>query len=251
MLLKSAAEEVVDLALLDRAADELYRVAQEAKMTGPPPGAPAGWGASSNGVLAAAAMALRTGRAIGLLVRSGYGVEAAGFVRRLGEIAQHAAGCAQDPTGNYARNWGEGAGTAGKPSSAYMRGVTAPAAIRAKWGFLSQMEHANLRPYLNFMCAQDERGEVVHPVAPARHEAADALVLSSASWDLARTAAAVCKAYPMVDDGPTLRLAEELRTRLPASEARIDAWALAREQQMQPVEDAPNDESGPANSLPC
>lgn len=250
MLLESAVDEVVEVALLDRAADELFRVAGEAKMCSSPPGSPDGWGASSNGVLAAAAMALRTGRAIGLVVRSGYGVESAGLVRRLGEVAQHAAGCAQDPTGQYARNWGEGAGTAGKPSKAYMRGVTAPEGIRDKWGFLSQMEHANLRPYLNFMCAQDERGEVVHPVVPARHEAADALVLSSAAWDLARTAAAVCKTHPTLDDGPTLRLAEELVRRLPVSEARIDAWALARMQQMQPVESSGDGSSAP-DDAPC
>ncbi len=178
MLLKSAEDELPDVALLDRAGDELFRVSQAAKEAGPPAGAPAGWGASSNGVLAAAAMALRTGRAIGLLVRSGYGVEAAGLVRRLGEITQHAASCAQDPTGTYARNWGDGAGKAGKPSSAYVQGVTEPSAARVKWGFLSQMEHASLRPYLNLMCSHDERGEIVHPVAPARHEAADALVYS-------------------------------------------------------------------------
>ncbi|MCP9491536.1 MAG: hypothetical protein MSC31_16925 [Solirubrobacteraceae bacterium MAG38_C4-C5] len=241
MLLESAADDLADVAFLDRAGDELFLVAQEAKTTAPPAGAPAGWGASSNGVLAAAAMALRTGRAIGLLVRSGYGVEAAGLVRRLGEITQRAASCAQDPTGTYARNWGEGAGRAGKPSTAYMQGVTEPEAVRVKWSFLSQMEHANLRPYLNFMCSRDERGEIVHPVAPARHAAADALVLSSAALDLARTAAAVCKAHPHLDDGPTLELAEELRSRQAASDARIDAWVLARQQQMQPDAQAPDD----------
>ncbi len=203
-LINTAENELPELALLDRAGTELFRVAQEAKAGGPPAGAPAGWGASSNGVLAAAAMALRTGRAIGLLVRSGYAVEAAGLVRRLGEITQHAAGCARDPAGTYARNWGDGAGKAGKPSSAYMQGVTDPAPVRDKWGFLSQMDHANLRPYLNFMCSHDERGEIVHPVAPARHEAVDALVLSSAAWDLGRTAGAVCKAHPHLEDGPTL-----------------------------------------------
>ena len=102
------------------------------------------------------------------------------------------------------------------------------------------MEHANLRPYLNFMCAYDERGEIVHPVAPARHQAADALVLSSAAWDLARTAAAVCKAHPHIDDAPTLELAEELRSRQAASDARIDAWALARQQEMRPDAPAPS-----------
>lgn len=244
MLLESAADDLPEVAVLDRAGDELFRLAQEAKTTGPPAGAPAGWGASSNGVLAAAAMALRTGRAIGLLVRSGYGVEAAGLARRLGEIAQHAAGCAQDPTGTYARNWGEGAGKAGKPSSAYMQGVADPDGVRDKWGVLSQMEHANLSPYLNFMCALDERGEIAHPVAPARHEAVDALVLSSAAWDLARTAAAVCKAHPRLDDGPTLELAEEMRSHQAASDARMDAWALARDQQMRPDAEASNDAGG-------
>lgn len=185
-------------------------------------------------------MALRTGRAIGLLVGSGYGVEAAGLVRRLGEITQHAAGCAQDPTGTYARNWGEGAGKAGKPSSAYMQGVADSDAVRDKWGFLSQMEHANLGPYLNLMCSHDERGEIVHPVAPARHEAADALVLSSAAWDLARTAAAVCKAHSHLDDQPTLELARELKSHQTGSDARIDAWAAARQQQMGPDADAGN-----------
>lgn len=240
-LLESAADELADVAFLERAGDELCRLAQEAKTGGPPGGAPPGWGSSSNGVLAAAAMSLRTGRAIGLLVRSGYGVEAAGLVRRLGEITQHAGSCAQDPTGTYALNWGEGAGSAGKPSSAYLHGVRDPGAVRDKWGFLSQMAHANLRPYLNFMCARDEGGEVVHPVAPARHEAADALVLTSAAWDLARTAAAICTAHPHLDDGPTLELAQELRSRQPAIDARMEAWVLGRQAQMGPDADAPND----------
>ncbi len=87
MLLESADGELADVACLDRAGGELFRVAQAAKAAGPPAGAPAGWGASSNGVLAAAALALRTGRAIGLLVPSGYGVEAAGLVRRFAKSA--------------------------------------------------------------------------------------------------------------------------------------------------------------------
>jgi hypothetical protein len=213
MLLESAAEDLRDVPFLDRAEDELFRLAQEAKRGVPPTGAPPGWGFSSKGVLAAAAMALRTARAIGLLVRGGYGFEAAGLVRRLGEITQHAAGCAQDPTGTYARNWGEGAAKARKPASAYLQGVMKPDAVRDKWGFLSQMEHANLVPYLNFMCSRDERGEMVHPVAPVRHAAADTLVLSSAAWDVARTAAAVCKAHPHLDSGPAPELAEGLRSR--------------------------------------
>ena len=212
MLLKSAEDELPDVALLDRAGDELFRVSQAAKEAGPPAGAPAGWGASSNGVLAAAAMALRTGRAIGLLVRSGYGVEAAGLVRRLGEITQRAASCAEDPTGTYARDWGEGGGRTEKPARAYVRGVTDPGSVRDKWGFLSQLEHANLTPYLSFTCSYDQRGEIFHPVAPARHEAADALILSSAAWDLARIAAAVCKAHLHIDDRPILELAQELQT---------------------------------------
>jgi hypothetical protein len=233
----AAARDIPEASYLDRAGDELFRVAQAAKTAGPPAGAPHGWGAASNGVLAAAAMSLRTGRAIGLLVRSGYGFEAAGLVRRLGEVTQHAASCAQDPTGTYARNWGEGAGSAGKPSKAYMHGVTEPNAVRDKWGFLSQMGHANLRPYLNFMCALDEQGEVFHPVEPARHEAVDAIVLSSTAWDLVRTAGAVCKAHPHVDNGPTLALAQELQAHQAASDARADAWATARHEQMRPDAD--------------
>jgi hypothetical protein len=106
------------------------------------------------------------------------------------------------------------------------------------------MEHANLRPYLNFMCARDNRGEIVHPVAPGRHAAADALVVSSAAWDLTRIAGAVCMAHPQLYEGQTLQLAEEIHGRLPVIEARADAWALAREQQMQPDDEAPNDDSG-------
>lgn len=227
-----AADELTDWAFLARAADALFALAQEAKTAGPPDGAPPGWGASSNGVLVASAMALRTGRAIALLVGSGYGYEAAGLVRRLGEITQHAASCARDPTGDYARRWGAGAGAAGKPSSAYMQGVTDPESIRFKWGWLSDMEHANAGPYLSLMCAHNERGEEVHPVAPARHEAADTQALSSAAWDLGRTAAAVCRAHPQLDDGPTLELAREMRSHQATSEKRIAAWVSAREQEI-------------------
>jgi len=54
-------------------------------------------------------------------------------------------------------------------------------------------------------------------------------------------AAAVCKAHSHLDDAPTLQLAQELRSRQAASDARIDAWVLARRQQMGPDADAPND----------
>lgn len=212
MLADSAEDTLPAIAFLDRAGDELFRVAQEAKTDDPTADAPAGPAASSNGVLAAAAMALRTGRAIGLLVRCGYGVEAAGLVRRLGEITQHAVSCAQDATGTYAWNWGKGAGKGAKPSSAYMQGIADVDSIREKWNVLSQMEHANLAPYLNLMCSKNEHGEFDHPVAPARHEVADAQALSSAAWDLARTAAAVCKAHPHLDDASTLKLAQELQS---------------------------------------
>jgi hypothetical protein len=231
-LRETAADGLPDAAFLDRAADILFRVAQEAKAAGPPDGAPPGWAAASNGTLVAAAMALRTGRAIALLVRSGYGYEAAGLARRLGEITQHAAGCAQDPTGTYARNWGAGLGAAGRPSSAYMRGVADPTSIREKWSWLSQMEHANMLPYLNLMCAHDEQGEIVHPVAPKRHEATDIQALSTAAWDLGRTAAAVCGAHPHLDDEPTLELAREMQAHLVDSEKRIVAWVSAREQEI-------------------
>ena len=233
-MLGESAQELPGVVFLDRAGDELFRIAQEAKAADPPADAPTGWGPSLNGVLAAAAMALRTGRAIGLLVRSGYGVEAAGLVRRLGEITQHAVRCVQDATGTYAWNWGEGAGKAGRPSSAYMQGVTDPDSIREKWNFLSQMEHANLAPYLNLMCSKNEHGEFDHPVAPARHEAADAQALFSAAWDLARTAAVVCKAHPHLDDASTLKLAQELQSYQTESNARIDAWASARQKEMRP-----------------
>lgn len=237
VLLESAVHDLPEIALLERAGDDLFRIAQEATVAGPPDDVPAGWGASSNGVLAAAAMALRTGRAIGLLVCSGYGIETAGLVRRLGEITQHAGACAQDPTGTYAWNWGKGAGKAAKPSSAYMQGVTDADSIRKKWSFLSRLEHANLTPYLNVMCSKNERGEIVHPVAPARHEAADAIALSSAAWDLARTAAAVCKTHAHLDATPTLELAQELLSHQTVSDVRIDAWMSTHQADMQP--DAP------------
>ncbi len=218
-LRESAADQLPDGVLLARAGDELFRVTQEARSARLPQGAPAGWTASSNGALVTAGMALRTGRAVALLVRSGYGFEAAGLVRRLGEITQHAAGCAQDPSGTYAENWGTGAGTAGTASKAYVKGVADLEPVREKWGFLSQMEHATAVPYLNFVCPLPEHGEIVHLVGPGHHEAVDGLMLSSAAWDLARTAAAVCLAHQL-DDGPTLKLAEEIRHRQAACDAR-------------------------------
>ncbi len=231
LLLDSAQGDLPGVAFLDRAADELFRVAQEANGTHAPSDAPPGWGISAHVARVAAAMALRNGRAIGLLVSSGYGVEAAGLVRRLGEIAQHAIGCATDPTGTYAKNWGERAGKAGKPSSAYVRGTADPRSIREKWDFLSGMEHATLSPYLNLMCSQDERGEIVHPVQPARHQAADAIALSSAAWDLVRTAVAVCQAHGL-DTAQTLALGQELHDSQAASDALADDWAGTRDREM-------------------
>jgi hypothetical protein len=87
-------------------------------------------------------------------------------------------------------------------------------------------------PYLNLMCAHDEQGEIVHPVAPKRHEATDIQALSTAAWDLGRTAAAVCGAHPHLDDEPTLELAREMQAHLVDSEKRIVAWVSAREQEI-------------------
>lgn len=92
----------------------------------------------------------------------------------------------------------------------------------------------DLTPYLNLMCSKNEHGEFDHPVAPARHEAADAQALFSAAWDLARTAAVVCKAHPHLDDASTLKLAQELQSYQTESNARIDAWASARQKEMRP-----------------
>ncbi len=233
-LLLGSVDNLPGIAFLDRAEDELFRVTQETTGSTAPREAPWGWGISAHAARVAAAMALRTGRAISLMVSNGYGVEAAGLVRRLGEIAQHAIGCAQDPSATYARNWGEGAGKAGKPSSAYVRGTADPNATREKYGFLSSMGHADLVPYLNFMSATDERGEIVHPVQPARHPAADAICLASAACDLVRTALAVCQAHGL-DTARTMALAQELHVFSAAADRDADAWALAREKAMQPA----------------
>jgi hypothetical protein len=61
LLLDVAADDLSEITLLDRAEDELFRIAQEAKAAGLPAEATEGWGVTSNGVLAATAMALRTG----------------------------------------------------------------------------------------------------------------------------------------------------------------------------------------------
>lgn len=81
------------------------------------------------------------------------------------------------------------------------------------------MGHATLSPYLTLMGSQDERGEVAHAVQPARHQAADAIALSSAAWDLARTTVAVCQAQGLADRAPTLALSQELHDSQAASDA--------------------------------
>lgn len=224
----SAREEVPDLQGLNEAMDELIRVHAEAQKAGPPADPSPGWGHNSNAVLTAGAMALRTGQAIELLVRSGYAIETAGLVRKLGEITQHAASAAQDPSGDYARNWGAGAGSAGKASKAYERGVADRDGARRKWSALSQQDHANFKPFVNFACWQNEAGQIVFPVLARRHDALDAQAPTSAAWDLARVAAAVCMVYPDVEQGGTLAMASRLQDKHEDADRRMREWAMNR-----------------------
>jgi hypothetical protein len=210
------------------AIDELMRVQDEARRVGPPDGASEVWATNSNAVLAAGAMALRTAQAIEMLVRSGFAIESAGLVRKLGEIAQHAAGVAHDSAGDYARNWGRGAGQAGKASTAYVRGVEDPEAIRAKWKMLSELDHANLKPFLNFACWQSGTGSIVFPVMGKRHAALDVEAPASAAWDVMRVAAAISMVYPDIDPADLLKRAARMRAGHEEAQARSHEWAVER-----------------------
>lgn len=78
------------------------------------------------------------------------------------------------------------------------------------------------------MCPLPEHGEIMHLVDPGRHEAVDGLMLSSAPWDLARTAAGVCMVHEL-DVGPTLKLVEEMERHQAAGDARAAAWVAAHQ----------------------
>lgn len=224
----TAKVEVPDLAGLERSMDELVRVAGEARKAGRPGDAGPGWDHNANAVGVAGAMALRTGQAVAELVRGGYAIETAGLVRKLGEITQHAVGVAQDPSGDYARNWGYGRGKAGKASSAYTRGTAEPDRVREKWEILSKQEHANFGPFVNLACWEDETDDLVFPIMGMRHAAFDAIATTSAAWDMFRVAAAFLTIYPQLDEAETLALAERLKAEHEEADRRITAWTRER-----------------------
>jgi hypothetical protein len=225
----SAAREIPGLSLLESALNEIMIAYRETRDSSPPHDAQSDWRRQAITVDLAGLMAVRCGQAIALLVRSGLSVEASGLVRRLGEVAQRAAGVADEQSGgDYARSW---RASEGKPSKAYVRGVDDVLGARKKWAHLSNFDHADLGPFLEVLATPTETGGVGFPAAPARHLAFDASHTAGAALDLTRVALAIRAVYHADPSGPLevyRRYKEHESTASAQVDELADAYAEAR-----------------------
>lgn len=218
----SAVTEVPELVLLDAALDEVMLAYDDTRKTERPNDARRSWGHQANTVDLAGLMAIRGGQAIALLIRSGLSIEASGLVRRLGETAQRAAGVADEQSGgDYARTWRL---ADDKPSKAYVRGVEDFDAARKKWAHLSNLDHANLGPFVEVLASPKETGGVAFPAVPARHAAFDSEHAAGAALDLTRVALAIRVVHRADPSGP-LDIFRRLKEQEPSVATRVAAWA--------------------------
>ncbi len=115
-------------------------------------------------VLNLAVLALRAARAGGVLIRSGYEVEANAMLRRSGEAQARVRAVLTDASGQHAREW-----LAGKAPST-------PRKIAGKHGNLeffdaySDMTHATMTSLRRFVAVALEDGRTMVPFAPLRNQ---------------------------------------------------------------------------------
>ena len=107
--LSSAFTELPAIAVIDRVTQSLAEVVEGTHVPPEPENAPPSYYVRSASLLLAV-IALRTARACMLVVAAGYWPEAHGLKRRLSEVHARAQACADDTTGQQARQW-----LAGKP----------------------------------------------------------------------------------------------------------------------------------------
>jgi hypothetical protein len=115
-------------------------------------------------VLNLAVLALRTARGGGVLVRSGYEVEASAMLRRIGEAQARARAVLTDASGQHARDWLDG------------KGPSTPRKIAGKHGNLeffdaySDMTHATMTSLQRFVAVALEDGRTMVPISPLRNQ---------------------------------------------------------------------------------
>ena len=107
-------------------------------------------------------LALRSARAAGVVIRSGYEAEALGLMRRVHEATARVGAVIADDGGQHAREWLEG------------RGPSTPRRIAGKFGNLaffdmySESTHASMTGLLQWVAVELPDGRRMMPIAPMR-----------------------------------------------------------------------------------
>lgn len=211
-LVASAPEDLWTDQFVDQLVDAAMPILDGANWRGVPDDAPPRWAERSTAILALAAIALRATRVTALTVRAGYGAEARPDLRRLREAAGHARGVAADQSGQYAENWLQGKGKAGKPRVAF--GVES----EGLWKLFSGPAHADFRDYANASAHFDEDNRLIHRIGPQRDLLWDNVTLWLTARTLTSVLAGVIEVHPHIDEKPFL----EAATPLIASEPRLE-----------------------------
>lgn len=214
----SAPSELWTDALVDRVMDVASPVLNAAAWDGLPAAAPRGWDKRSTAALALAAIALRSTRALTLLVRSGYAPEALPHLRRLMEAAGHAHRVASDVDGTYSLQWLEGRGKALSNRKAF----GGDKRDKAIWELMSGQAHASFHGHALILARVDDN-RVLHHLNPARDARWDSLWLWVAARQLGRVLACVIKVHPNVEEENYLVVMGEVVQ----AEERIDAELAA------------------------
>lgn len=214
----SASNELWTNVLMDRVMDVASPLLNAATWDGLPAGTPRGWDKQSTAALALAAIAVRSTRALTLLVRSGYAPEALPHLRRLMEAAGHAQRVASDVDGTYSLDWIEGRGK----SLSNRKAFGGDPREKAFWDLMSGQAHASFRGHARILASVDNN-RVAHRLNPARDARWDSVWLWMAARQLGRVLACVLKVHPDVDESDYLIIMSEVVQ----AEQRIDTELAA------------------------
>lgn len=191
-LLDTAQQELWTSPLLDAVIDVAPDVLGALTWQRVPDEASPGWASRSTAMLGLAAMGLRATRIVALAVRSGYGPEGFGNLRRVLEAAGHSVNVANDESGQYAANWLAQRGRAGRPRTAFDNTPEQDAI----WRLMSGLVHATFADFTNLSADIDADGRLIHRVGPQRAITVDNAALWLAGRQLGRILAAVLRLRP-------------------------------------------------------
>jgi hypothetical protein len=117
---------------------------------------------TQSAILNLCVLALRSARAAGVLIRSGYEAEALGLMRRVHEATARVGAVIADASGQHAREWLEG------------QAPSTPRRIASKFGNLaffdmySESTHASMTGLLQWVAVELPGGRRMMPIAPMR-----------------------------------------------------------------------------------